>query len=113
MHPHTPETVFEKITESGHLLVYPTQELVAAALRGDPSVMAPLAPSHPLLLERVRYTGNGVETGTALPREGWADSFSSHQIESFKHKFLYPHVASPQALHAVCIWLLEAVPAWR
>ena len=89
------------------------QELVAAALRGDPNVAAPLAPSHPLLLERLRYTGNGNETANALPREGWSDSFSSHQIESFKHKYLYPHIVSPQALHAMCMWMLEAVPVWR
>jgi len=89
----------------------PAEEVVLGALQCEGGVHVPLAPAHPLLLDRIVY-GVG-EKAASPPRDGWSDSYSVQQMEAFKRSVLYPHIASPAALHAFATWLLEAVPSWH
>lgn len=84
------------------------EDIMAAALKGDPNIHPPLAPSHLVILERPTYVA---DRGGVLPMEGWADSFSSQQIESFRSRVLMPHLGSPQGLQASCQWMMMLLEA--
>lgn len=91
------------------------QEVIMAALRGDVKATPPHAPAHALVLERIKYAG-GMSTDATqppLPRDGWADTLSCHQVDAYKHKLVYQQIISPQSIHSLCQWLLETLPAWR
>lgn len=79
------------------------EDIIAAALRGDPNIQPPLAPAHYVIMERPSYPA---EMAAALPKEGWSDNYSKQQMESFRSRILMPHLGSPKGLQASCQWML-------